>query len=242
MRQASARGPRVAAIESGDRYSGAMPARSALPEPVVLLHGIWLFGSTLRPLARRLESAGFRPVPLTWPSVTGGPGPAVEAVRAKLRELARGGPVHVVGHSLGGLVALEAVREAADLPPGRIVCLGSPLAGSRVARHLDRLPGARRLTGRSHDLLCGGICDCPRGREVGSIAGRVPLGLGALLGGLAGPHDGTVAVDETRLPGLADHCVIAASHSGLLLSPEAARRTVAFLRHGHFGAVAGRRG
>ncbi len=216
-----------------------MPPEPAAPEPVLLLHGIWLVGSTLKPLARRLAAAGFMPVPLTYPSVIGGPGPAVDAVRARLRALARGGPVHLVGHSLGGLVALEAVRDAGDLPPGRVVCLGSPLAGSRIARHLDHLPGARRLTGRSHDLLCGGACACPSGREVGSIAGRIPLGVGALLGGLDGPHDGTVAVDETRLPGLADHCVIAASHSGLLLSAEAARRAIVFLRAGRFDADAG---
>jgi pimeloyl-ACP methyl ester carboxylesterase len=211
-----------------------MAPERTTPEPVLLLHGIWLVGSTLKPLARRLAAAGFEPMPMTWPSITGGPEAAVDLVRAKLRALAGRGPVHLVGHSLGGLVALEAMRDATDLPPGRVVCLGSPLAGSRAARSLARVPGARQLTGRSHEALCRGACDCPAGREVGSIAGRVPLGIGALWAGLEGPHDGTVAVAETRLPGLADHCIVAASHSGLLLSAEAARRTVAFLRHGRF--------
>ncbi|NIJ89326.1 hypothetical protein FHR49_002127 [Xanthomonas campestris] len=44
----------------------------------------------------------------------------------------------------------------------------------------------------------------------------------------------TVALAETRLPGLRDHCVVQASHSGLLRSPEAARQALAFLRNGHF--------
>ena len=43
-----------------------------------------------------------------------------------------------------------------------------------------------------------------------------------------------MAVAETRLPGITDHCVVAASHSGLLFSSEAAAQTVAFLRHGRF--------
>ncbi|MNO04758.1 hypothetical protein D3C81_2258900 [compost metagenome] len=43
-----------------------------------------------------------------------------------------------------------------------------------------------------------------------------------------------MALDETQLPGLADHCVVAASHSGLVFSPEAARQTAAFLRDGRF--------
>ena len=66
------------------------------------------------------------------------------------------------------------------------------------------------------------------------IAGRVPHGLGALFAGFDGEHDGTVAVAETQLPGLADHVVVDASHSGLLFSAEAAEQTIAFLRRGRF--------
>jgi hypothetical protein len=66
------------------------------------------------------------------------------------------------------------------------------------------------------------------------IAGRTPLGLGAMLGHFAGEHDGTVAVEETRLPGLADHRVIETNHTGLLFSTEVAQQTACFLHHGHF--------
>ncbi|KTF29418.1 Cob(I)alamin adenosyltransferase, partial [Xanthomonas vesicatoria] len=48
--------------------------------------------------------------------------------------------------------------------------------------------------------------------------------------------DGTVALAETRLPGLRDHCVVQASHSGLLRSPEAATQALAFLRSGRFAS------
>lgn len=218
----------------GKPHDAAIEPRHGPRETVLLLHGIWLVGSTLRLLARRLAAAGFEPVPLTYPSVSGGPGVAAARVRDVIRARRRDGPVHLVGHSLGGLVALEAVREADDLPPGRIVCLGSPLAGSDAARRLARIPVARPLIGRSAEALCCGLAACPAGREVGSIAGRLPLGLGAVIAGFREPHDGTVALSETRLPGLADHCVVPASHTGLLLSPEAARRAIEFLRSGRF--------
>ena len=39
--------------------------------------------------------------------------------------------------------------------------------------------------------------------------------------------DGTVAVSETRIPGLSRHVTVAASHSGLVFSPDAARQTAA---------------
>lgn len=49
-----------------------------------------------------------------------------------------------------------------------------------------------------------------------------------------GASDGTVSVEETRLPGLRDHCIVPASHTGLVLSPHAAAQTAAFLREGRF--------
>jgi hypothetical protein len=66
------------------------------------------------------------------------------------------------------------------------------------------------------------------------VAGRIPRGLGALVAGFDELHDGTVAVSETRVPGLADHIVVDASHSGLMFSDEVAGRIDEFLRHGRF--------
>jgi hypothetical protein len=120
-----------------------------------------------------------------------------------------------------------------------VVCLGSPLAGSGAVNAMLRWPPAAAMFGRSAALLQHGF-PCWEGRaEVGVIAGCVPHGLGALFGQFTGEHDGTVAVEETRLAGLADHIVIDASHSGLLLSEEALAQTVAFLREGHFRHEAG---
>ncbi|MFA4070238.1 hypothetical protein P2C71_15285, partial [Xanthomonas perforans] len=62
----------------------------------------------------------------------------------------------------------------------------------------------------------------------------VARGIGRWLAPLDGGSDGTVGLAETRLPGLRDHCVVQASHSGLLRSPEAAAQALAFLRTGRF--------
>jgi hypothetical protein len=43
-----------------------------------------------------------------------------------------------------------------------------------------------------------------------------------------------VTVEETRLPGAKDHLVVAASHTGLLLSAEVVEQTKYFLEHGIF--------
>lgn len=198
---------------------------------VVLLHGLWMPGVSMRWLAARLSAAGFVPDVFTYPTVAGGPDAALPRL---VEQLARA-PTHVLAHSLGGLVALTALQSHPDLPVARVVCLGSPLCGSAAAAGLARRSLTAATLGRSGDLLRNG-CQAWRGRaEVGVVAGRVPLGLGQFLGGIHGDSDGTVAVAETQLAGLTDHTVVAASHSGLLFSADAARCAIAFFRDGRFG-------
>lgn len=207
-------------------------------EHVILLHGIWMRGVTLAYLSRRLRLAGYSVETMDYASVFTGFDPAVEQLRLRLRAL-EAPTVHLVGHSLGGLVAIEAARGVRGLPRGNIVSLGSPLRGSAVARGLAALPGGRLLMGHSVEPLLAGLGDWRGSRKVGVIAGKMPFGLGIALGPLSAPHDGTVAVAETQLPGIADHRLVSASHTGMLLSSEVAELTVAFLRHGRFEAPLG---
>lgn len=208
-----------------------------MTEHVILFHGIWMRGITLWPLARRLRGAGYEVETFEYASVFGGIEPVIAQVRARLRAI-EASKVHLVGHSLGALVALEAVRGVRKLPRGHVVCIGSPLRGSAVARGLAGVPGGRWLLGHCADPLLEGIDGWSSERRVGVIAGRLPFGLGAVIGALESPHDGTVAVAETRLPGIADHRTVAASHTGLLFSSQVADLTLDFLRDGRFGSTA----
>jgi pimeloyl-ACP methyl ester carboxylesterase len=189
-------------------------------------------GLTMLPLARRLAAQGYRTHRFDYASLTGGTATSVDKLAATMAALGPG-PVHLVGHSLGGLIALEALCSYQGLPPGRAVCLGSPLAGSCSARGLCQ-SHLTPLLGRSATLLKSGLHQLPRGREVGAVAGSRALGLGGLFGRFDGPNDGTVAVWETQLPGLKDHCVHRASHSGLIFSAQVAAMVACFLREGRF--------
>lgn len=202
---------------------------------VILLHGLWMPGISLLPLARRLREANFSVDTFEYATVATDPVVAAERLVKRLRDR-DGETVHLVGHSLGGLVALMALQSADDLPQGRVVCLGSPLNGSAIAARTAQLPGGPWMLGRSVNTLRGGIRGWDRRCQVGVIAGSVRFGPGTLLGALDGPSDGTVAVSETRLPGIDDHQIIHVSHTGLLFSAGAAALTIAFLRSGRFGA------
>ncbi|MDO5505259.1 MAG: alpha/beta hydrolase [Pseudoxanthomonas suwonensis] len=199
---------------------------------VLVLHGLWMHSPAMAWFARQLRANGFDAHTLGYYSVMENTDKAVGRVREALA--ARPGS-HVVAHSMGGLMTLRAIE---DMPPGsvgRVVCLGTPLAGSRAADGFNRrVRGGGRMIGQHLDLLLAGAGSVPVGVEVGEIAGCRPLGLGGLVARFDCPHDGTVAVGETRIPGLRDHIVIEASHGGLMFSAEAVRQSVRFLRDGCF--------
>ena len=199
---------------------------------VILLHGLWMHAPAMRWFATRLKSRGFEARTLGYYSVLEDTDRAVARVASALQ--ASPGS-HVVAHSLGGLMVLEAARRLVATDIGRIVCLGTPLAGSRAAGGVvQRIPVAQRLLGQHVPMLLAGAGSLPVGREVGMIAGSRRRGLGGMLTRFDDDHDGTVAVSETRLDGLADHIVLPASHSGLIFSDAAVGQSVTFLRGGHF--------
>lgn len=207
-----------------------------MTDHVILLHGLWMRGFALAMLHRRLMEAGFRVHRFDYLSVAASQQRILDRLQARMTGLAaEADAVHLVGHSLGGLLALRACLAAETLPPGRIVCLGSPVKGSAAARGFASWGrGGEVLLGHNRELLQQGL-ECWEGpREVGMIAGCMPLGLGAMLGHFEGEHDGTVTVAETRLPGLTDHCVVEANHTGLLFSVDVARQVAQFLRSGAF--------
>jgi len=205
-----------------------------MTENIILLHGLWMRGFSLGLLHRRLIEQGYQVSRFDYMSVATTQGRILGRLQKQIAECAPG-PVHLVGHSLGGLLALRACLDAPDLRPGRIVCLGSPLKGSAAARAFAGWGrGGEVLLGHNRALIEEGFEQWHGSCQVGMIAGRMPIGLGAMLGQIEGEHDGTVAVAETRLPGLTDHCVIEASHTGLLLSTEVVTLIAQFLSRGQF--------
>ena len=209
---------------------------SAAPQ-VVLVHGLWFGAWSLAPLARRLHAAGFEARRFRYRTTAAALDQHVRDLRAFVGPAPRA-PLHFVAHSLGGLVTLQMLAAYPDLPAGRVVLLGSPLQGSAVARKATRVPGGRRLLGAARPTLEAGFAGLAPsreiGREIGMIAGSRGVGLGLLLGGVGGPGDGTVAVEETRAEGLADHRVLPVTHTGMLFSRAVARQACEFLQAGRF--------
>jgi len=206
-------------------------------EAVLVLHGLLMNRHAMAVLAARLRRAGFTVQAFSYNSLRDGIESHVAATLRRFDGL-NFGRVHLVGHSMGGVVALKAVERMRDTQRrrlGRVVALGSPLSGREMALAAEHHPLGRWMLGKSTELWRQGYpLRIPEGVAVGAIAGTRRFGLGALLGGLRGPNDGVVRVEETRLPGLADHMVLPVTHSGMLVSGAVGRQCAAFLRHGRF--------
>jgi len=194
-----------------------------------------MHGVVCAALAHRLRRAGYRVALFSYRSVRWG----MSDIGARLhaRALASGaGRLHFVGHSLGGLVILSTLARFLDLHVGRVILLGSPCTDCETARQLGARRGGPLLLGRAlHDWSPADGEAVARRVPVGVIAGTRRIGMGALLARLEGANDGVVRVEETQLPGIADHLVMRVSHSGLLLSGRVADQVLRFLRDGRFG-------
>ena len=182
----------------------------------------------------RLRSDRFKVLRFGYPTVRAG----LEDGAAKLSRLLESldsAEIHLVAHSLGGLVSLRSLELTPDARVKRIVLLGSPVAGSVSGRRLARHAGGRLLLGaNTHVWGETPAVHVPPRTEVGVLAGTVPLGLGRLVGKLPLPNDGAVSVSETRLEQAKDTVLVPVSHSAMLFSGTVARQVRHFLHHGLF--------
>jgi pimeloyl-ACP methyl ester carboxylesterase len=213
--------------------------KASLPKPaVVLVHGLWMTPLFMAAIARHLRAQGYvvysfsySPTRQSFSSILNQFNDFVLSVYLSHPQL------HFVGHSLGGRLLLAWISRFAPRPSGRVVTLASPHQGSVLARHLESYYFAPVIFGRALTMLMeegDGMVD---GWQLGVIAGSRPLGLGRLFRVHQDLNDGAVAVSETRLPGMADHCVLPLSHSGMLFSSQTSEQVSHFLQHGRFSSA-----
>lgn len=220
--------------------SGKVPVRGT----VLFVHGLWMTGAESFLLRRQLAQRGWALRVFPYSSLAESMDRVARRCALHALALARRTlqPVHLLGHSLGGMVIYR-MFEAGVLAPDRfsgdfcrVVFMGTPVQGSQSARVLARSGPGRRLLGAvGGGALLEGVPDrWPFAAQLGIIAGNRPHGLGRFLSRFDVPNDGTVAVAETLLEGATDRCVLPVSHSGMWMSPAVAAQVSAFLDTGHF--------
>jgi pimeloyl-ACP methyl ester carboxylesterase len=207
---------------------------------IVLLHGVWSHGTALLLLRRHLQKEyGFDVRIFNYRSLQRTLDENADALAGFVNDNDLSDS-HLVGHSLGGVILLRMLANESAEIAGRVVCLGSPLRGSRPADVLDSMDWGDVLLGRSvasgvvkntASEWAHGVC---QKYDVGVIAGNAPYGVGQFFANFDGPNDGTVAVAETHLDGQKDHIVLPTSHKGLVFTRAPADQAAAFLKRGEF--------
>jgi pimeloyl-ACP methyl ester carboxylesterase len=205
-------------------------------ETVVFLHGIWMVGAEMSLLRHRVERCGFETCQFRYQSLRKTPRENAAALNGFLHRI-DADIIHLVGHSLGGIVILHLFRHFPDQKPGRVVMLGTPVQGSQVADQVQDTGWMKPVLGRATEQ--GLLGDAPRWestRELGMIAGTKGIGVGLLLtrGRLPQPHDGTVRLEATQTSGLTDHLAVPYTHSGMLFARPVAQAVCQFLKTGQF--------
>lgn len=229
---------------------GGVFAGSASADTVVLLHGLGRGPASMWPVAQTLAREGYEIVNLRYASQRADIAALAEQTLAPVFARATNGPagqatpggrVHIVTHSLGGILVRQYLRDhGVPASLGRVVMLAPPNGGSEI---VDALKGWRVYAwlngpagldlGTAVDQAPGRLGPLPVGVQVGVIAGDAtwnPL-FSAMI---PGPDDGKVAVARTHVAGESDHLVLPYSHTWLMNRRETRGQVVRFLRVGHF--------
>ena len=206
---------------------------------VILLHGMAQTSLSMAPLAHDLKRAGYQVRNIGYPTRPHDVGELAERyLRPAIESAGTQQPVHLVTHSLGGILARWHLQDH-DLPEGsRIVMLAPPNHGSEVADYVRHWPIYRWFMGQVGQQLGTGPDSIvhrlgPISAEVGVIAGKHSLQpwFSWLI---PGEDDGTVSVASTHLDEMCDFLVVNASHTLLMFNRQVRRQVTHFLREGCF--------
>jgi pimeloyl-ACP methyl ester carboxylesterase len=202
----------------------AQPKADCPKDTVILVHGLAAPPLVMTPLARSLEKHFAEVVNWAYPSLWS----RIERHGLALAQLLRQadksgrGRIHLITHSMGGIIARVALAEYMPRRLGRLVMIAPPNRGSHVARRLAPFlgricPPLVQLTDHDASFVCQ--LAKPAIRDLGIIAAD---------------GDFMVLEPNTRLGCEADHIVLPGLHSSLLWRTETAEQARHFIEYGRF--------
>ncbi len=182
--------------------------------PVMTLPGFCANDVAMSQMRRNLRASGFVAQGWGLGTNTGARADTLERMHARIAAIAseHGRPVHLVGWSLGGVMAREYAKAQPDAVAS-VITMGTPFSGSRKANHAWRL--YRIVAGHSveNPPLAFGVQPKP----------AVPTYA------MWSPHDGVIAPDCARgQPDERDEAIeLACTHFGFAYRAEVIARVIA---------------
>ena len=207
---------------------------------VVLVHGAIVRGWEMGLLRRRLRGVGYQVRQFRYRSMLKGLDENARRLRVFLGQT-DGDTLHVIGHSMGGVLIRQVFEQDPDPRPGRLIAIGSPLVDCWVGRRFEQIHPwlGRLLIGRTvADAIARPSDPIWRGaRDFGVLAGTFAIGVGTIFPSHPRPSDGVILLEETRLQGLRDHVTFRLNHFGMLFSRRCTAEIARFLATGAFAHI-----
>lgn len=201
-------------------------------ETVILLHGLWRSVWAMEPLAKYLHNEGYNTVNLAYPSLTKPYDYILDMVEAEIRKYLKKGTVHIVTHSLGGIITRDVLARIPHDQLGRIVMLAPPNQGSEIINWLIKYHAPRFTLGPVGLKLGADSITAPPLPE--AVDSAVIMGDSCLIPFfkklLPGDSDGIVTVERGKVEGMNEFHVFKADHTFIASEPEVMEKTLEFLR------------
>lgn len=200
---------------------------------ILLIHGLFMRPLVMQVLASRLRVFGHEVLVFGYGFL-----PSQDRLHAQFVECVNSyAPDAIIGHSMGGLIALDAdSHQHFTCSVSKILCLGSPIAGSSVARKVKSSPFRFLLSNAARKILSKGARNFAHGGTiVGVIAGTDErIGFNTLVRAYQGPGDGTVRLEETVGLVVDRRAEVQVGHTAMLFSQEVFFLILRFLSRGTF--------
>jgi pimeloyl-ACP methyl ester carboxylesterase len=190
-------------------------------------------------MAHRLMAQRFAVFTVDYPSTTATLAELREVVAEQVHAAVGDARCDLVGHSLGGIVALQLKSGPLSGQVRRVVQMGSPNLGTPLADVIRRIPGVLEVMGPTLDALAESDIDLltlPEDQRelLGAIAGTGGWRTVTQFYGLEDENDGKVSVESALGAEPGNSVIIETSHSLLTVSTTVADQVIAFLRAGQF--------
>jgi len=197
----------------------------SVAEHVALVHGYLANKYMMAPLARRLRRRGFGTTPWGYWNIRCSLLVHADRFCRQLQRLDADpaiGTIHLVTHSMGGIVARAALDRFRPRKLGRLVMLAPPNHGSFVATRAVNTFGrylrpVTELSTASDSLV--NLLPTPEGLDIGVIAAQ---------------YDALVSEESTHPLVPHAHITLPTWHTGLLFNRTAADLVADFLATGNF--------
>lgn len=203
---------------------------------VILVHGIVRSSKSFGRMTSVLRDAGYQVFGFDYPSTRIEIPASAEYLHRAIESLEGISEINFVVHSMGGLVVRAYLKDHNDPRINRMVMLGVPNQGARMATLLQKNLLYRTLYGPAGQQLVdnpnGLIASLPVPQfEFAIVAGARgnAQGFNPLV---PGDDDGTVSLESTHLPGASDTMTVKAMHSFLMNNADVIAATERFLTRG----------